>query len=77
MDNTRVSSNFRHGAINNGVGDPADTSLSNQTTLEAFWRFQLTQQIALTPSVQYLKNPVGDPNEDTVWLWGLRFRFTY
>ena len=58
-------------------GDPADNSLSNQTTVEAFWRFQLTPQIALTPSVQYLKNPVGNPNEDTVWLWGLRFRFTY
>ena len=46
-----------------------------QTTLEVFWRFQFAQNFALTPSVQYLLNPVSNP--DDVWLFGFRMRLTF
>ena len=55
-------------------GSPPDASLSDQTTVEAFWRFQFSQGLAITPSVQLLLDPALNPDEDTVWVWGLRFR---
>ena len=55
-------------------GSPPDDSLRDQTTIEAFWRFQFSQGLAITPSVQLLLDPALNPNEDTIWVWSLRFR---
>ena len=49
--------------------------LDDQVTMESFYRFQLTQQFALTPTVQYLKNPALNPVDDSLWVLGLRMRF--
>ena len=57
-------------------GSPPDASLRDQTTVEAFWRFQLSQGIAITPSIQLLRDPALNPDQNAVWVWGLRFRFT-
>jgi porin len=57
-------------------GSPPDESLRDQTTVEAFWRYQFSQGLAITPSVQLLLDPALNPDEDTVWVWGLRFRLT-
>ena len=38
-------------------GDPPESSLSAQTTGEPFYRLQLSQGIAITPSVPVLKDP--------------------
>lgn len=46
-----------------------------QVTWEAFWRVQFAQNLAITPSLQYLVDPVGNP--DDVWLFGLRLRLTF
>jgi porin len=46
-----------------------------QVTWEGFWRFQFAENFAITPSVQYLIDPVGNP--DDVWLFGLRLRLTF
>lgn len=46
-----------------------------QVTWEAFWRVQFAQNFSITPSVQYLVDPVGNP--DNVWLSGLRMRLTF
>ena len=46
-----------------------------QVTLETFWRFQFSQNFAITPSVQYLIDPVSNPSN--VWLLGLRMRLTF
>ena len=46
-----------------------------QGTVEAFWRFQFARNFALTPSVQYLINPVN--NTDDVVLLGMRLRLTF
>jgi hypothetical protein len=56
-------------------GSPPDESLRDQTSIEAFWRFQFSQGFAITPSVQLLLDPALNPDEDTIWVWGLRFRF--
>jgi porin len=48
--------------------------LDDQLTLEVFYRFQITQQFALTPNIQYLKNPALNPGDDSLWVFGLRAR---
>jgi porin len=57
-------------------GDPPDSSLSSQLTGEFFYRVQFAQNLALTPSLQLLKNPALNPVDDTIWVWGIRFRLT-
>jgi porin len=57
-------------------GDPSDGSLRDQTTAELFYRIQLAQNLALTPSLQLLKDPALHPQEDRIWVFGLRARLT-
>ena len=58
-------------------GDPPASVLPEQTTLEAFWRIQIAQNLAVTPSVQLLKNPALNTVQDEVWVVGLRTRLTF
>jgi porin len=46
----------------------------DQYTTELFWRYQLTKEVALTPSLQYIQNPALNPLEDNLWALGLRVR---
>jgi porin len=55
-------------------GDPSDEALREQYTTELFYRFQYTQNLAITPSVQWLVDPALNPNEDNIWIFGLRVR---
>jgi porin len=59
-------------------GEPNESTfapgLDDQITMEAFYRFQLTQQLALTPTLQYLKDPALNPLDDSLWVFGLRAR---
>lgn len=58
-------------------GDPPDASLREQKTLEAFWNIQLAQNLALTPSIQLLLDPALNPDDDRVWVGGIRARLTF
>jgi porin len=57
-------------------GSPAVSGLSDQTTVEAFWRFQFSENLAITPSLQLILDPALNPVNDNVWVWGARFRLT-
>ncbi len=57
-------------------GEPADDSLGDQYTGELFYRFQFAQNFAITPSAQLLVDPALNPNEDQIWIFGLRVRLT-
>ena len=46
----------------------------DQYTTELFWRYQLTRELAVTPSLQYIKDPALNPDEDSLWVYGLRLR---
>ena len=59
-------------AINQG--SPPDKNLRDQTSIEAFWRFQFSQGLAITPSIQLLLDPALNAENDSIWVWGLRFR---
>jgi porin len=55
-------------------GDPSDEALREQYATELFYRFQYTQNFAITPSVQWLVDPALNPDEDNIWIFGLRVR---
>lgn len=58
-------------------GQPADNALGDQFTSEAFYRFQLTQFLAVTPDIQLIGNPALDPSKDALALFGLRLRAAF
>ena len=45
-----------------------------QISTELFWRYQLTKEVAVTPSLQYIYNPALNPTEDNLFAFGLRVR---
>jgi len=61
-----------------GVGytwsDPADTSLDKQQMIDAYYRVQLTPEIEIGPSLEVIFDPVRNPDDDTVYVWGFRTR---
>jgi len=55
-------------------GQPPDRDLSDQWTAEIFYRLQLSQNLQLTPSLQFLKDPALNPEHSSIWIAGLRMR---
>ncbi len=60
-------------------GQPNETTwgegLRDQYTVELFWRWQLGSHLAVTPDLQFLVNPASNPDEDSIWVLGIRGRF--
>ncbi|MDJ0512912.1 MAG: carbohydrate porin [Methyloceanibacter sp.] len=54
--------------------EPATTGLRDQATLEAFYRYQFSDNIAITADAQLLLNPALNPDEDQIAVFGLRAR---
>ena len=64
-----------------GVGftwsDPADRALDDQSTIDAYYRVQLTPEISAGPTLEVIFDPVRNPDEDTVCAWGIRTRIEF
>jgi len=64
-----------------GVGlawaQPTDRALRDQYVLEVFYRFHLTPYVHVTPDIQLLIDPSYAPDEDAVWVFGLRLRVLF
>ena len=58
-------------------GNPANDRLREQYTSKLFYRLQLVERVALTPSIQYVRNPAANPERDDAILFGLRTRMTF
>lgn len=58
-------------------GQPADNSLRDQFTSEFFYRFQLTQFLAITPDIQLIVDPAHNPSTDVLAMFGLRVRAAF
>ncbi len=50
--------------------------LSDETVVEASYKFQLTPNVSLTPDLQYLKNPALNPDQDELWIASARVILT-
>jgi porin len=53
-----------------------DEPLSDQFMAEAFYRIQLSENLAVTPSVRLIVDTALDPTKDAIGLFGLRGRVT-
>ncbi|MGB5291028.1 MAG: carbohydrate porin, partial [Lysobacterales bacterium] len=62
-----------------GVGwvQPSNSALRDQYTAEAFYRFQFTSNFAVTPNIQYIRDPALNPSETDLWVLGMRARVTF
>jgi porin len=61
-----------------GVGytwsDPADRALDDQGVIDTYYRVQMTPEIQIGPTLEVIFDPVRNPDEDTVFVWGFRAR---
>jgi len=55
-------------------GNPTESLLDDQYTAELFYRFQLSQNIAITPDIQLLIEPALNPDENFIVVFGIRAR---
>jgi porin len=53
------------------------SGLDDQHTLEAFYRIQLWKELAITPDIQYIRNPALNPENTSLWVFGLRARLAF
>ncbi len=62
-------------------GEPNDTAfksgLRDQSSMELYYRIQLFKELAITPDLQYIKNPALNPAEDSLWVFGIRARLAF
>ena len=65
--------------LNWGEPNPATfgPGLDDQYAAEIFFRWQVSREIAVTPSIHYFKNPALNPEEDSIWMMGLRLRMAF
>lgn len=49
----------------------------SQVTAEAFYRFSISPGLQITPSIQFIENPLLDPSQDSITLVGLRGRIVF
>ncbi|AXI49070.1 porin (plasmid) [Sulfitobacter sp. SK012] len=55
----------------------ADGIDGDQLTAEAFYRFSISPGLQITPSVQFISNPLINTSEDEIVLFGLRTRIVF
>jgi porin len=65
---------YNYGLPNENTWGPG---LDDQQTLEVFYRIQLWKEIAVTPDIQYIRNPDLNPVDDSLWVYGLRVRLAF
>ena len=53
------------------------SGLDDQQTLEVFYRIQLFKEFAITPDIQYIRNPALNSEDDSLWVLGLRARLVF
>jgi porin len=50
---------------------------SDQITLEAFYRFSIAPGLQITPSLQFISDPLQSPSQNSIALFGLRTRIVF
>jgi porin len=65
---------FNWGEPNESTWGPG---LPSQKTLELFYRIQLFRELAITPDVQYIRDPALNPEVSSMWVLGLRARLAF
>jgi porin len=62
-------------------GKPNDdllgSGLNDQYAFEAYYRLQITKELAITPDIQLLIDPALNPDKGEIWVFGLRARYAF
>jgi len=56
---------------------PAIRALDDQSEIDAYYRVQVTPEIQLSPTFQVIFDPVRNPDEDTIYVLGIRTRIAF
>ena len=64
-------------AIGIGYAEPANDNLREETSIDAFHRFQLTERTQFSLGAQLYINPANDPDSDTVGVFSARLRIDF
>jgi porin len=60
-----------------GWTHPSNVALESQYTAEAFYRFHVTSNFAITPDLQLQLHPSLNPTENSLWVFSIRGRLTF
>ncbi|MHC4449704.1 MAG: carbohydrate porin [Planctomycetota bacterium] len=60
-----------------GYARPSDRALRDQYTIEMFYRWQLGENLALTPGLQLIFDPALSPDDSFLFIVGLRLRCAF
>jgi len=60
-----------------GWGRPWETELRDQTTIELFYRLQISQNVGITPDLELIVDPSKNPDEDVIAVLSLRIQFAF
>ncbi|MGI9432403.1 MAG: carbohydrate porin [Myxococcota bacterium] len=55
--------------------DTFGPGLDDQWTVEFFYRWQILRELAITPTLQLMVDPALNPDENAIWMIGLRVRY--
>lgn len=69
--NLNFSTNPTIGIVDQGFGAAAGTALGDN-----IYHYMLSKHFAITPDLQYIKDPALNPNVSSVWMAGIRARLT-
>ena len=58
-------------------GEPFGDQARDQHGVEIYYRIQLTNEMAITPDVQYIGNPANNPDVDSLFVFSLRIRAAF
>ena len=53
------------------------TDACDQYTVEAHCRLRLAEHLAITPDIQLIEDPALNPDDDFVWIAGIRARLPF
>ena len=59
------------------AGRPQSQPSENQYGMELYWKILLTEDLWITPNLQYVINPTFNPNTDSIVITGFKFRFFF
>jgi len=65
-----------HDILNIGFNWAKPTGLRDQYSFEIYYRFNLTEHLAITPDLQWVINPSLNESVNNLIYWGIRGRFT-
>jgi porin len=73
-ENDQLGAGLNWGEVNESS---FGSGLDDQITAEIYYRWPFGDQFALTPTAQWIQDPPNNPDESSIFFWGVRGRFVF